>query len=126
MGYLTRVEGRISIHPPLIVKELREHPEITDPNGSVIVRVNKVSEPTDYGRAVTLTGVFIECVTEEGFKAYNLEDEVMHIAELFPDRTFIGFLECDGEEKSDLWRLVGHGNTIDRVEPLLLWPEGSE
>lgn len=134
MGYRTRVEGEFQISPTLTWGEI---------SASQFVR----SKPVDGGIFYTARGVDLkllvdeqEKTTDEGvafirtasrlvmphvdeYKAYDLVEQVQKVVDMFPDHTFSGELECEGEENTDIWRVEILGGQAVKVEPKIMWPK---
>jgi hypothetical protein len=52
------------------------------------------------------TAVALVPTWEDSYKAYNLVEHVQEAIDAFPDHTFTGRLDCEGDENTDLWRVV--------------------
>lgn len=124
MGYETSVSGRIHITPPLTAADLRQHPEFCDEHQDAWVEQAREVVPTGEGELTRITGVAI--VTLDGrWKRYGLVDRVQAIVSAFPDRTYSGRFECDGDDPGDLWRLEVHDGKAVKVTPRIVWPDGN-
>lgn len=63
---------------------------------------------------------------EDEARGYNIVDHVQEVINAHPDHEFSGRLDCSGEESGDLWRLEVHDRRAVRVQPRIVWPDGSE
>lgn len=129
VGYNTTVDGEIRIEPPLTWAEFKGSPFYeTERTGKRDVRL-KVDEEivdTDEGQLVRRTAVALEGAYEGGYKAYQLLEHVQEAIDAFPGHTFAGRLDCEGEEASDVWRVVVRDGTAVKVEPRIVWPDEDE
>ncbi|MGC4886753.1 DUF6205 family protein [Micromonospora sp. DT227] len=132
MGYSTRVTGAIQISPPIpwsILGGSRfvgpPHPRVVDMD-CVLRVVEQVPEAGD-GSTVRRVAVAITGAMPDPYSAYNLLDHVQKIVDLFGDgRTFTGRPTCTGDEPGDIWRVEVHDGRVTRVEPRIVWPDGTE
>lgn len=126
MGYYTRITGSIGIDPPLTAREYRECPHAV--NSDYCVRVWPQTEriQTEDGELTKLQGVAITPFTDAPVKAYDLLDEVAAIVASFPGRTFTGHLQCQGDEATDLWRVVVRDGIATEIKPRITWPEDEQ
>lgn len=57
---------------------------------------------------------------------YDIVEHVQEVVDAYPEHEFTGRLDCFGEEAGDLWRLEVHDRQAVKVEPRIVWPDGSE
>lgn len=130
MGYTTRVTGEFTITPPLTWNEIKGSP--FEPAGrsmyaaldvDLALRVTEESVDTDEGTLVRRAGTALVMRQTDEYRAYNLIEQVQRCVDLFPGHAFTGRLECEGEENTDMWRVVIREGRAVRVEPRIVWPE---
>lgn len=128
MGYLTRVTGEIRIHPPLTWAEINRDGEarkyLYDDCDVRFLAIEETTE-TEEGTFTrkTVTAIIPPC--EEPYKAYEAEENLQEIVDIFQNNhTFTGYLEGQGEE-GDMWRLYVRAGRAVKVEPRITWPEES-
>lgn len=128
MGYYTRVTGEISIEPPLTWQEFKDSPFLpggSNDNGNfdVSLRTDEETVDTDEGQLVRKTASVVVPRWDDSFKAYHLIEHVQAVIDAFPGRTFTGRLECEGEDNTDMWRVVVRDGRAVKVEPRIVWPD---
>ena len=128
MGYYTRVTGELHIEPPLTWPEFKDSrflPGSPNDNGNydVQLRADEETVDTDEGQLVRKTASVLLPRWDDSFKAYNLIEHVQAVIDAFPGRTFTGRLECEGEDNTDMWRLIVRDGRAVRVEPRIVWPD---
>lgn len=131
MGYYTRVTGEIRIEPPLTWQEFKDSrflPGSPNDNGNYDVRlcVDEETVDTDEGQLVRKTASVVLPRWDDSFKAYNLVEHVQAVIDAFPGHTFSGRLECEGEDNTDMWRVVVRNGHAVKVEPRIVWPDEDE
>lgn len=130
MGYNTRYTGAIGIEPPLTWADIKDSPYLPetaeDTWPDVKLRVIKQTTETDEGTLTRRYADAIVPVTDEPYKGYEIIATVQKIIDAHPGHTFSGRFDCEGEEAGDLWRLVVRDGRAAKVEPQIVWPEGSE
>lgn len=122
MGYNTSVDGEIRIEPPLTWREFKDS-EFTGHDKDVTFRVEEETVTTDDGPLIRKTAVALVPTWEDAYKAYNLVEHVQQAIDAFPGHTFTGRLECEGEENTDIWRVVIRDGRAVRVKPRIVWPD---
>lgn len=130
MGYGQRVEGTITIHPPIEAPLLRVHKKLTAPGDSTstgrrdaYIAVEKAIQETDDGEITRLTGTrIIVAHPESEFSRYTLAEDIQEIISTFPDRTYTGRLLLTGEDGGQSAIIIRNG-TAREVEPVLVWPD---
>lgn len=128
MGYYTRFDGKISIDPPLTWREVKDSPylpEAAERSGTADVKFDvQVSiEETDDG---TITRRWVDGVlplTDGQYKGYHIIEAIEKIIKAYPEHTFSGRFDCEGEDQGDIWRLVVRNGRVERVEPKIVWPD---
>jgi hypothetical protein len=131
MGYITRFDGELRIHPPMVWAEVRDSrfgPERFDKEHlDVKIRVEEVTVETDEGFETRRTGVALVPAYEDEMRGYNI---VEHVQQFLDSNAGVHDLEdrldCRGEETGDLWRLEIHDGRAVQVRPRILWPDGTE
>jgi hypothetical protein len=130
MGYTTHVRGEFKIEPPLSWNEIRNSP--FEPVGQqqylaldidLVLRVDEDSVDTDEGTLVRRTGTALVMREIDEYRARNLIEQVQRCLDLFPGHAFTGRLECEGEENTDMWRVVVRDGRALRIEPRIVWPD---
>lgn len=130
MGYTTHVTGEFAIEPPLTWNEIKDSP--FEPVGrgqycaldiDLVLRVEETSVDTDEGTLVRRSGTALVMRELDEYRAHNLTEQVQRCIDLFPGHTFTGRLDCEGEENTDLWRVVIRDGRAVRVEPRIVWPD---
>ena len=128
MGYYTSVDGEIRIQPPLTWAEIKDSPFLPgspndNTNYDVRLRADEDTVDTDEGQLVRKTCSALLPRWDDSFKAYNLVEHVQAVIDAFPDHTFTGRFDCEGEETGDLWRVVIRDGRAVKVEPRIVWPD---
>lgn len=134
MGYNTRYMGEIRIVPPIGWGELSDADKTwIDPwnsNHYYDCALQLDEEPVDTPDG-TLTRKQVTAIipaSEDDYKGYGIVEAVQGIVDRWAPtgRTFGGYLECEGEEAGDLWRLAVVDGRATRIEPRIIWPDLSE
>lgn len=134
MGYRTRVEGEFQISPMLTWSEISASPFVQGKpgNGGILYKakgidlellVEEQEKPIDEGVAFIRTASRLVMPYIDEYKAYDLVEQVQKVVDMFPDHTFSGELECEGEENTDIWRVEISGGRAVKVEPKIMWPK---
>lgn len=122
MGYNTSVSGEIRIEPPLTWRDFKDSP-FAGTDKDVTFRVDEETVTTDDGPLIRKTAVALVPAWEDSYKAYNLVAHVQEAIDAFPEHTFTGRLDCEGEETADLWRVVVRDGRAVKVTPRIVWPD---
>ena len=128
MGYTTRVDGEFAITPPLTWNEFKDS-EFAPDNAksgwepSLILRVDEDSVDTDEGPLLRRTATALVMREIDEYRERGLVDEVQKAIDSFPGHTFTGRLDCEGEENTDMWRVVVRDGRAVKVEPRIVWPD---
>ncbi|MEU9333188.1 DUF6205 family protein [Streptomyces sp. NPDC048290] len=131
MGYITRVDGEFAITPPLTWNEIKSSP-FTQPGREGLwgalkidlgLRVDETSTDTDDGPLLRRSASALVMPHIDEYRDRGLVEQVQRCIDLFPGHTFTGRLDCEGEENTDLWRVVIRDGRAVRVEPRIVWPD---
>jgi hypothetical protein len=57
------------------------------------------------------------------YRENGLVEEIQKAVDEFPGHTFTGYLECEGENNTDIWRVYVKNGKAIRVDPQIIWPE---
>lgn len=131
MGYVTRVHGEFQILPDLTWSEIRKSPfgESTRPSRwmaygfDLDLVVDEESKETDEGVLIYRSSRSLVMQEIDEYRERNLVDQIQKIIDMFPGHLFLGYLEGEGEESADIWRIVVRDGTAVRVKPEIIWPE---
>jgi hypothetical protein len=128
MGYNTRIEGEITISPPLTFAEIEASGlDIRDPwssESNVRLRVDSREVKTDRGILTEKTAAALIPAMEDPFKAYRIVEDVQAFAAAFAGtHDLAGYFECVGDDDGDIWRLEVNGGRVRRIRAAILWPE---
>ncbi|MFF0790412.1 DUF6205 family protein [Streptomyces spiralis] len=137
MSYTTHVRGEFAIEPPLTWNEIKNSP-FTTPMAlgkavrlymssthdyDLTLRVNEETVETDEGTLIHRTAAALVMREIDEYRERNLVEQVQEIVNLFPGHTFTGRLECEGEENTDIWRVIVRDGRALRIEPRIVWPD---
>ncbi|MFJ9037420.1 DUF6205 family protein [Streptomyces sp. NPDC102406] len=128
MGYTTRVTGEFAIEPPLAWSEFKDSPfsplpPVGDDRIELVLRVDEETVETNDGPLLRRTASALVMSEIDEYRAHGLLDIVQRAVDSFPGHTFTGRLDCEGEENTDLWRVVVRDGRAIRVEPRIVWPD---
>lgn len=128
MGYHTHVEGEFAITPPLTWNEFKgsefaPHNITSTYEPDLILRVDESSVDTDDGPLLRRVATALEMRDIGEYRERGLVETVQRAIDAFPGHTFTGRLECEGEENTDMWRVVVRDGRAVRVEPRIVWPD---
>lgn len=129
MGYTTYVTGEFEITPPLTWNEFKDsefapHNVKSSYEPGLILRVTEDSVDTDEGPLLRRTATALVMREISEYRERGLVQTVQRAIDSFPGHTFTGRLECEGEENTDMWRVViRDGRRAVRVEPRIIWPD---
>ncbi|MFF2189284.1 DUF6205 family protein [Streptomyces sp. NPDC058155] len=127
MGYITHVTGEFPINPPLAWQEFKDSPYSPIPPAGddrleLVLRVDEVTVDTDDGPLLRRTASALVMSEIDEYRAHGLLDAVQAAVDAFPGHTFTGRLECEGEENSDMWRVVVRDGRALKIKPRIVWP----
>lgn len=128
MGYNTSVTGEIRIDPPLTWGEFKDSPFLPDSltatiDYDVCLHTDEATVDTGEGQLIRKTASVLLPRWEDSFRAYHLIEHVQAVIDAFPGHVFSGRLNCEGEDNTDLWRVVIRDGRAVRVEPRIVWPD---
>lgn len=131
MGYVTYVTGEFAITPPLTWNEFKDskfapHNATSRHEPSLLFRVAEDSVDTDEGTLLRRTATALVMRQIDEYRERGLVAEVQEAIDAFPGREWTGWLECEGEENTDMWRVVIRDGRAIRVEPRIVWPDEDE
>lgn len=109
MGYYSTVHGELTYSEELdSIKVMREIQALDSVFGAT---VNEYGISWDWAQG----------------KFYNLSADVEALIELVKDKTKVnGEIRVNGEEASDLWRILVKDNKITVEEAVVMWPDGTK
>lgn len=132
MSNPTWIHGRIEINPPLSWRQIKDSPYLRSNARKAMRWPDAVFDVTET-EFDTAEGLLTKCgaiaiIPDEGIEtsARTLLEDVEAIVTAYPEHTFTGYFQCEGEENSDLWRVVIRDGHAERVDAMIVWPEGSE
>jgi hypothetical protein len=125
MSYTTHVTGEFAITPPLTWGEFKDSPFASGNwrDSDLVLRIDEESVHTDDGPLLRRTASALVMREIDEYNARNLMSQVQAALDAFPGHTFTGRLNCEGEENTDLWRVVIRGGRAVKVEPRIVWPD---
>lgn len=125
MGYYSTVTGEIAIIPPLSWKEIKDSPLLPhdEQRQDAKLALEESTVDTEDGTLIRRNAPRIVPATDDSYKAYDVVGAVQEIVNAFPGHTYTGYLQGEGEENDDMWRVyVKDGKAIE-VKPEITWPE---
>jgi hypothetical protein len=128
MGYTTHVTGEFDITPPLSYKEFRDsrfapHQQTSRYDPSLVLRVTEETVDQEDGLFIRKTATALVMREIDEYRERGLVEEVQSALDEFPGHIFTGYLECEGEENTDIWRVYVKDGKARRVDPEITWPE---
>ena len=131
MSYTTHVTGEFAITPPLTWAEFQEsrfapHNVALSYEPSLILRVDEDTVDTDEGPLLRRTATALVMREIDEYRERGLVEEVQAAIDAFPGHAWSGLLECYGEANTAMWRVVIRDGRAVRVEPEIVWPDGSD
>lgn len=131
MSYTTRVTGGFAITPPLAWPEFKDsefapHNIKTSYDPSLALHVDEDTVNTDEGPLLRRTATALVMREIDEYRERGLVDEVQRAIDSFPGHTFTGHLECEGEENTDIWRVVIRDGHAVKVQPRIVWPDDED
>lgn len=125
MSYVTCATGEFRITPPLTWREMKDSPFL--PNGTssrdLVLRVDEETVDGDDGVLIRRTASALVMREIDEYRAYDLLDHVQQAVAAFPGHEWSGRLECEGEDNSDMWRVVIRNGRAVKVQPRIIWPD---
>jgi hypothetical protein len=132
MGYTTSFQGEIEIRPPIPWGLIQDSPFLPEKakdhrNGrDLMFRITEEAVDTDDGRLYRRSAAALVSTWEDEARGYDIVKHLQEAIDAFPDREFVGRLDCEGEEAADIWRLEVHDRRAVEVRPRIVWPNGDE
>lgn len=132
MSYFTSIHGRITITPPLTWAQIKDSPYLkanARDRGlwpDALLDVTESTVQTDEGELTRREAVAIVPDEDSETSARTLIKDVQAIIDASDGHEFAGRFDCEGEQNSDIWRLVIRDRRAVRVDARIVWPEGSE
>jgi len=128
MGYTTHVRGEFAIEPPLTWNEFKDspfspYPPAGDDCIELVLRVDEETVETDDGPLLRRTASALVMSEIDEYRAHGLLDVVQKAVDAFPGHAFTGRLECEGEENTDIWRVIVRDGRALKIVPRIVWPE---
>lgn len=128
MGYITHVTGEFAIEPPLTYSEFKDSKFAPDNitssyTPSLVLRVSEQVVEKEDGVFLRRTATALVMREIDEYRERGLVDEVQSALDTFPGHTFTGRLECEGDENTDMWRVVVRDGRASKVEPRIVWPD---
>lgn len=129
MGYHTYVTGEFAITPPLTWPEFKDSEFAPDNiecawDPDLILRVVEETVDTEDGPLLRRTATALVMREIDEYRSNELLKNVQRAIDSFPGHTFTGRLDCEGQENTDMWRVViRDGRRAVRVEPRIVWPD---
>lgn len=126
------IHGRIDISPPLSWGQIKDSPYLKSnarKQGKwpdAIFDVVEVVYDTADGSLTKRDAIAIIPDEDADTSARTLLNDVEAIVTAYPKHTFTGYLQCEGEENEDIWRVVIRNGHAKRVDAMIVWPEDSE
>jgi len=130
MGYITYARGVIRIEPPVPWGQIKDSPFLPNDRGGdrgldIHLVIETSERETDEGVLNVVVATGIEERHDEP-RNYYIVDQLQQLVDAFPDHSFVGRFDCEGEEAGDLWRLKVVNGKATRFEPTITWPADSE
>lgn len=128
MGYTTHVTGEFAINPPLTYSEFKDSKFAPDNvensyTPSLILRVHEQMVEKDDGVFLRRTATALVMREIDEYRERGLVDEVQSAIDAFPGHTFTGRLDCEGDENTDIWRVIIRDGRAVKVTPRIVWPD---
>ncbi|GAA3807556.1 DUF6205 family protein [Streptomyces chiangmaiensis] len=128
MGYTTHVVGEFAIEPPLTWSEFKDSEFAPDNvensyTPSLTLRTNEQPVEKEDGVFLHRTATALVMREIDEYRERGLVAEVQRAIDSFPGHTFSGRLECEGEENTDIWRVIVRNGRAQRIEPRIVWPD---
>lgn len=118
-------DGEITIDPPLnwaqIQKALR-NPHLAD-GWEVSLDIDEVTTDTETGTNTLKTCSRIVPARKDSYKGYNIPEALQWVLDRFPQHTFAGYIEKEGERLEYAARFVIKGRKVVTIAPVVSWPE---
>ncbi len=127
-AYDTTFTGEITITPPLPWSAIHDSPFVPDSRGfadrDCKFRLDTATVETDEGTLTRKQAVAVTCTYDNPCGAYDIVEHLQELIDTHGEgRTFAGFIEADGANAGDLWRLAVIDGRAVRVQPRIVWPD---
>lgn len=131
MGYSVSITGEIDINPPIGWGRIKDSPFLPEKargrdGRDVNFRIEEDTRDTDEGTLIAREAVALVTTWTDEARARHLVEHVQEAIDAHPGHEFTGRFDCAGERPGDLWRVEIHDRRAVRVEPRIVWPDGSE
>ncbi|MCX5066738.1 hypothetical protein OOJ91_12865 [Micromonospora lupini] len=129
MSYFVSITGEIEIVPPIPWGQIRDSvflPDKARHHKDAKFRIEEQEVETDEGVLNMRSATALLSTWGDEAQGRHLVKDVQEVIDAYPGHEFIGRLDCSGERPGDLWRVEIHGRRAVRVEPRIVWPDGSE
>lgn len=133
MSYSGRVDGYLSVKPPLKWSQIKDSRFFVENKVSshgtprIAMLVDREDRETDEGVNTVLTCRTVGPLRDTPYDARLMEDDVLALVREFPEHEFRGELVVDGEDfGGDVWRVVCDNEGVRKEHAQLLWPDGSK
>lgn len=131
MGYSVSITGEIDITPPLPWGRIKGSPFLPDEarkggGKDVKFRIEQTDRETDEGTLTVRSATALMPTWTDDARARRLVEEVQEVIDAHPGHEFTGRFDCAGERPGDLWRVEIHDRRAVKVQPRIVWPDGSE
>lgn len=128
MSYTTHVTGEFTITPPLAWTEFKDskfapHYVTSRYDPELILRVSERSVDTEEGPLLHRVADALVMREIDEYCADGLLEQVQKAVNAFPGHEFSGYLECEGEDNTDIWRVYVKNRKAIKVEAQIVWPE---
>ena len=125
MGYYTSMTGELQIEPPAKWSEIKDSLYLQVGKELFHIEVEEVEVVCDEGLLITKRGVAV-IPYEEGTKAYTVDEDLKELVDSLPGHKFVGCIEGEGEENSDMWRLYVRNGKVIKHTVRAQWPDAPE
>jgi hypothetical protein len=118
-------DGEITIEPPLIWAQIQKalrNPQIAD-GWEVSLDINEVTTDTETGTNTIKTCSRIIPARKDSYKGYNIPSVIQWVVDRFPEHTFSGYIEREGETVEYAARFMVKDRKVVEIKPTIVWPE---
>lgn len=127
-AYDTEYTGEITITPPLPWSAIHDSPFVPDSRGyadrDCKFRLAETTVETDEGTLTRKQAVAVTSTFTGPTGGYDIVEHLQELIDLHGEgRTFAGFIEADGADFGDLWRLAVVNGRAVRIRARIVWPE---
>ena len=127
MSYTTHVTGEFAINPPLTWNEFKDsrfapHNAKSGWDPSLLLRIDETTVDTDDGPLLRRTATALVMRGIDEYRERGLVEEVQEAVSSFPGHTFTGRLECEGDDNTDIWRVIVRDGKAVKIQPRIVWP----